>query len=81
MPTAAARKAYLVHKMPHMAEPEIRRYVDATKDFSIAYLRELVVLTQCFGKPFEEAIERLKKMRQVQPKSDDATRGAFGFGG
>jgi hypothetical protein len=67
--------------MPNLPPSELDRFVTQTEGFSIAYLRELVVLTQCFGKPFEEAIERLKKMRKSQPESTAPGRGEFGFAG
>lgn len=79
MPTPAARRAYLQAKIPSADELTIARFVRETEDFSIAYLRELVVLTQCFNFDFEESIERLRKMHKKQPKSGDAETGGFGF--
>ncbi|WP_136420304.1 ATP-binding protein [Herbaspirillum sp. ST 5-3] len=79
MPTAAARRAYLVAKMPKIDEMTVTRYVKETDGFSIAYLRELVVLTQCFGFGLDASIERLRKMHKNQPKSGTGEGSTFGF--
>ena len=77
MPTAAARRAYLLAKMPDIDDTMVAKYVRETDGFSIAYLRELIVLTQCFGFDLEMSLSRLRKMHKTQPKSDG---GAAGFG-
>lgn len=79
MPTALARKAYLKAKMPESDDVTIARFVNGTDGFSIAYLRELIVLTQCFGFDFDSSIKRLNEMHKKQPKSGDAEAGTFGF--
>lgn len=79
MPTAAARRAYLVAKMPKVDGATVTRYVKETDGFSIAYLRELVVLTQCFGFNLDASIERLRKMHKNQPKSGQGDGSTFGF--
>jgi hypothetical protein len=53
--------------------------VDVTDGFSVAYLRELVVLTQCFQFPLADAIGRLRKMHVKPPKSSDGEASPFGF--
>lgn len=78
MPSKAARHEYLSAKMPNLSNDAIQKYVDGTDDFSVAYLRELVVLTRCFGLTLEAGLERLRKMHKKQPSSTD-TGGAFGF--
>jgi SpoVK/Ycf46/Vps4 family AAA+-type ATPase len=79
MPTADAREAYLKAKMPGAATSTISEYVAGTDGFSVAYLRELVVLTQCFSLPLDVALARLRKMHKTQPKSTDKEGPAFGF--
>lgn len=79
MPTAAARKAYLQAKVPTLDDVTMARYVKESDGFSVAYLRELVVLTQCFGLDLEPAIVRLRKMHGTQPKSGDGEGASFGF--
>lgn len=79
MPSAAAREAYLKAKMPGAATGTIAEYVAGTDGFSVAYLRELVVLTQCFSLPLDVALARLRKMHKTQPKSTDKDTPAFGF--
>ena len=41
-----------------------------TDGFSVAHLREAVILVKCFDQPPKDAIKRLEAM-PVQPKSDD----------
>jgi hypothetical protein len=36
---------------------------------SIAHLRELIVATQCLGRPYAEVVDRLKRMK-VRPDSN-----------
>lgn len=79
MPTAAAREAYLQAKLPDASDITISKFTKETEGFSIAYLRELIVLTQCFQFSLESAIERLRKMHKNQPKSGDGEGAVFGF--
>ncbi len=79
MPTAAARRVYLQTKMPDADEITIARFVKDTDGFSVAYLRELVVLTRCFGFELGMSIERLRKMQKKQPKSEDCAVSNIGF--
>ena len=80
MPTAAARRTYLKAKEPTLTDSNLDLWVDNTEGFSIAHLRELVILVQCFERPLEEAIERLESMR-IKPSSEDSPdKVPFGFG-
>jgi hypothetical protein len=79
MPSDAARLAYLKIKAPVLTSTELSEYVEGTNGFSIAYLRELVVLTMCFGHSLDSALERLNSMRKKQPNSSDANGSTFGF--
>jgi hypothetical protein len=65
MPSAECRAAYLAHKEPGMPVSEVAAYVEATAGFSLAHLRELIVLTQCFGQPLERAVKRLAAMAEI----------------
>lgn len=81
MPEAPARRAYFEAKAPDVPEPRRERWVIASDGWSIAHLRELVVAHLVLGEEDEAVIERLTGMREQLPKSDDAGRGVFGFGG
>lgn len=70
MPTPEARLTYLRHKEPSIAEDELVAMVNASEGYSIAHLRELLVLVKCFGRPLSEAAERLDGMRDRQPSSE-----------
>ena len=57
------------------------QYVKRSDGFSIAHLRELIILTMCFKRPLDEAIGRLEKFR-VKPSSDKRPDSkGFGFSG
>lgn len=81
MPSPAARRVYLHAKEPTLSDAELIRWVADTDGFSVAHLRELVILVRCFGRPLEMAIERLEAMRLKPPASDAAPdRPKFGIG-
>lgn len=70
MPTAEARRVYLLHKEPAIESAELDAMVTASEGYSIAHLRELLVLVKCFGRPLDAATERLDGMREGQPSSE-----------
>lgn len=79
MPSAAARKVYLHAKEPTLDEGELRDLVARTDGFSVAHLRELIILVRCFGRPLPAAIARLEAMR-IKPNSEQAAdRPTFGI--
>jgi hypothetical protein len=71
MPSPAARRVYLKAKDPALKGVELERWIAATDGFSVAHLRELIILVRCFDRPLEAAIERLESMR-LKPSSDRA---------
>jgi len=78
MPSDIAREHYIVSKAPGIKD--IKKHVSKTKGYSIAHLRELIILTQCFKRPFDESIAKLDKMIRRQPTSDDSPeKPSFGF--
>lgn len=70
MPSANARAVYLRAKVPQLTPFEIDRYVRHSDGYSIAHMRELIILTRCFGLPLEEAISRLNLTRASTPNSE-----------
>lgn len=76
MPNEAARKAYLVSRELNLSDTEMKKWVEATKDFSIAHIKELIVGVYCYGNDFTKEVERLKSMAK-KPKSD--SEGETGF--
>jgi len=80
MPSEDARRVYLQVKLPEMKAEEIEVFVIGSKGYSVAYLRELIVLTQCFKLSTEEAFKRLDMMRDNMPDSSKAGNSkSFGF--
>jgi hypothetical protein len=79
MPADSARRAYLHAKIGD--DPVLDEMVEQSDGFSIAHLRELVILTQCFGHPVGSALQRLRKTINGKPSSDRAPDApGFGFG-
>ena len=70
MPSAAARMAYLQHKEPELGAEVLEAMVKATEGLSVAHLREMIILTCCFGRSVEEAAKRLNASRQRPPHSE-----------
>lgn len=68
MPDEAARAVYLRAKAPALVNGQLEQFVTASAGFSIAHLKELVVLTQCFAYPLHEAATRISKMK-VKPNA------------
>jgi len=70
MPSAKARYRYLKHVLKNtVPEEELQTWVAATDKLSVAHLRELVVATQCLGRPYAEVVDRLRRMK-IRPNSE-----------
>lgn len=81
MPSVAARRAYLKAKEPSLSDDDLKAYLKASEGYSVAHLRELLVLTRCFGRSLEDATKRLDSMRGTKPSSEQDYGGrAVGFG-
>jgi hypothetical protein len=70
MPSVAARRAYLSQKEPDLPVKTIEHMVAVSDGLSVAHLRELIILTQCFGRSIDEAAERLTAFRRRAPNSE-----------
>ena len=82
MPTSEARRFYITTKEPTLDVAVVEEMVSVSDGLSVAHLRELIILTQCFGKSVEDAGKRLNASRHRLPSSLKAP-GALsaGFGG
>lgn len=80
MPSAAAREAYLLAKVPELKNGSMAEYVAASEGYSVAHMRELIILTRCFEVSLAEAKARLDKARVKRPNSTEhPDKAAFGF--
>lgn len=80
MPTPAARDHFLKVKLPGLSDGDRFDMVAASNGWSIAHLRELIVLTQCFEKPLHEAAARISALHTSSPNStQNPDRPVFGF--
>lgn len=80
LPAADARRAYLLKTTNGELSSEVlEKWVEDTKEMSIAHLRELVAAVYCLEQPYEKVLERLVDMSK-QPVSDkDFKRDRVGF--
>lgn len=82
MPTAAAREQYIVAKVPRLVteQDELKKWVDGTKDLSIAHIREVIIAVECLGNTLDKTIARIIKMNSIKLSSDNDKRaGGPGF--
>jgi len=82
MPSAEARRLYLstMNKRLRNNKAELEEWVEASHDFSIAHLKEMIVAVEALDQSVEEVLERLNKMKD-RPSSDDDYESDFGFTG
>lgn len=69
-PEKKARKLYFKKKL-NINGDDLKKFVDATEDFTFAALAELVIAVKCFDKPFDEVIERLRDLMKKTHHSDE----------
>ena len=80
LPSDESRRAYLKAKEISLTGDELEKYVRASKGFTLSHLRELIILTQCFKKPFDESVKRVRQiMDQSISSADTAKRIKPGF--
>jgi len=76
MPSAAAREQYLKFKVPRLARlenvEELKLWVDGTKEFSIAHLREVIISVECMGNDLNKTLKRLIRMNEIKVSSEDS---------
>ena len=72
MPGEAARRVYLQIKEITLVDEELEHWVDISKGFSIAHLKEMIISNRCYGRPIEKVVKRLRKMNKTHLTSDDA---------
>lgn len=83
MPSAEARRVYLHHVNPRLREDEkeLDRWLELSHNFSIAHLKEMIVSVEALEQDLYEVVDRLKKMREYHPTSEDDEEKSFGFTG
>jgi ATP-dependent 26S proteasome regulatory subunit len=72
LPTANARDAFLKAKEPKMTEDRRKAIVDATDKYSIAHLKELLILTEVYEMPLEAADKRIRAIMDRKLLPDQA---------
>lgn len=81
MPTPEARRAYLIAKELDWKVKDLDYLVNNSVDYSIAHMRELLILVKCLGYSPQEAIARISSMKFNTPDSGNApNKKKVGFG-
>ena len=82
MPNSSARRIYLstVNKRLTENTDELECWVDKTKGFSIAHMKEVVVGVEVFENNIDNVIKRLKNMMNNKISSSDRDTESDGFG-
>jgi len=83
MPGPDERRAYIEAKtiLNPRTPIEIDKIVKDTERLSLAHIKELLVATDIMGDPYDEILDRLKKLKTKKPSSDDSKhKNAVGFG-
>lgn len=81
-PNSQARRMYFEHLIKNHKELDINldQWVKDTTGMSLAHLKELFVAVIILGDKYEDAVETLKSMKEVQISSDDDSDNYMGFG-
>lgn len=70
--TEAMRRAYLERKLGMEASTgEVGGLVSATEELPLAALAELIIAVKCHGASVDATIDRLRRMQQERPRSDE----------
>lgn len=70
-PVPEARRAYLKIKEPNLDAETLARWVNRTKGYTIAHLREVIIAIMCFEQPEDEVFKRLDKMHAGKAGTDE----------
>lgn len=81
MPNGAARGVYITAKVPRLdGTEELKKWVDGTRDLSIAHIREVIIAVECLDNDLDTTIARIIKMNSIKVSSDqDKKGGGVGF--
>lgn len=85
LPSATAMAAYLKAKVKGMSDSDVKAFSQAAEreKYTIAHLKELIILTHCFGYTLNNAVQRIKDARNAilnSEKTPDTKKVATGFG-
>jgi len=79
MPGGTVRKEYFKCKVKDLSEEQLEKWVTSTAGFSFAALADLIISVKCFEYSFEDAVEKLRKLVNASPSSEDFRVNKVGF--
>ena len=72
LPSRLIRKAYLQKVAGSLSEEELVKWARDTENFSVAHLKELATAVLCLEYPYDEVIERLRKMIENSQEASES---------
>ena len=57
----------------------MKRWVELTKGFSIAQIKETIIAVECLDHELEDAIQRMKDITKTPSSEDSPDKKTFGF--
>ncbi len=78
-PGSLIRREYFKYKVKDLTESQLEQWVTSTSGFSFAALADLIISVKCFNYSFEDAIEKLRKLLDSKPSSEEFKTSKAGF--
>ena len=79
VPSPSIRKEYFKYKVKDLTEEQLEQWTTSTAGFSFAALADLIISVKCFEYKFEDAAERLRKLLDSNPSSEEFKTRKTGF--
>ncbi len=79
VPSPSIRKEYFKYKVKDLTEEQLEQWTTSTAGFSFAALADLIISVKCFEYKFEDAVERLRKLLDSNPSSEEFKTRKTGF--
>lgn len=78
-PSSTVRREYFRHKVKDLSEEQLEQWVTSTSGFSFAALADLIISVKCFKYSFDDAVEKLRKLLDATPSSEEFKVSKTGF--
>ena len=71
LPNKKHRSMYIKKKSKNLKNGKINKWIEDTKGFTLAHIKELIVSVEVFGLDYNDSLHRLKLMRKKMSSSED----------
>jgi len=79
VPSSSIRREYFKYKVKDLTEEQLEQWTTSTAGFSFAALADLIISVKCFEYKFDDAVERLRKLLDSNPSSEEFKTRKTGF--